>query len=372
VINELGEHFRTNDAFATVPIELPREQIECIGRELELHNLTRWLLIERRCRVAIWGPKGIGKTTLVRRFEETYRLATRGVALTLAQSPDPIDQVERMNPGTRDLLIVDDLIHDTEGVLDGLASRYPHQRVLFVSRTKPSSPAADAVLQLGGLPVHAIARLLRRAGLAEPTADQAAEKLKTELYGHPMIVSTVAQLLSHRIPIDQIIGDLQPFEQLGIRPDPGSDMAQVVNTIIDQSESLFDLVRRRPSLVHNLTPRKFEELVAEMLTRDGFDVTLTPIARDGGKDMYAAKKSNLGTFLYIVECKKYAPEHPVGVSLVRHLHGVVQAESATAGILVTTSRFTKPAQDFQEKIRYQLSLRDYHDLARWLRTSAVV
>jgi restriction system protein len=106
-----------------------------------------------------------------------------------------------------------------------------------------------------------------------------------------------------------------------------------------------------------------------MLARDGFEVTLTPIARDGGKDIYAAKKDQLGAFLYIVECKKYAPDRPVGVSFVRSLHGVVQAENATAGVLVTTSRFTKPAQEFQERVRYQLSLRDYHDVARWLRTA---
>jgi restriction system protein len=78
------------------------------------------------------------------------------------------------------------------------------------------------------------------------------------------------------------------------------------------------------------------------------------------------KKDHLGTFVYIVECKKYAQNRHVGVKLVRQLCGVVHAEHATAGILVTTSFFTREAKRFQETIPNQISLKDYSGIRAWL------
>ena len=121
-----------------------------------------------------------------------------------------------------------------------------------------------------------------------------------------------------------------------------------------------------PNLLYSLSPRGFEEVVAELLGRLGYEITLTPASRDGGKDIYAAKKDHLGTFLYVVECKKYAPDRRVGVGLVRQLNGVVQAEQATAGILATTAFFTRGALQFQETIASQLSLKDYVGIQQWL------
>jgi restriction system protein len=97
----------------------------------------------------------------------------------------------------------------------------------------------------------------------------------------------------------------------------------------------------------------------ELLDRLGYSVTLTPASKDGGKDIYAARKDHLGSFLYIVECKKYAPDNRIGVGIIRHLNGVVQAEQATAGILATTSFFTSGAREFQRRIAHQISLKDY-------------
>ncbi len=75
--------------------------------------------------------------------------------------------------------------------------------------------------------------------------------------------------------------------------------------------------------------------------RLGYEVSVTPQSRDGGKDLYAAMKSSLGSFLYVVECKLFAPNRPVGVQIVRNLYGMVEAERATAGIVVSTSSFSE-------------------------------
>ncbi|MGH7130667.1 MAG: restriction endonuclease [Phycisphaerales bacterium] len=123
--------------------------------------------------------------------------------------------------------------------------------------------------------------------------------------------------------------------------------------------------------MHGLHPRRFEELVAELLDREGFEVQLTPESRDGGKDIYAVQSNALGRFLFVVECKRYALGKPVGIEFVQRLAGVVDGMRANAGIIATTSRFTRPAIECQERdYRTIISLRDYTHLQQWLNRAA--
>jgi RNA polymerase sigma factor (sigma-70 family) len=142
--------------------------------------------------------------------------------------------------------------------------------------------------------------------------------------------------------------------------------SRIITDIGNANEKILRMVRNDPKTVYGLSPRQFEELVAALLDEQGYEVRLTPPSRDGGFDMYAAKKDGLGEFLYLVECKRYRLSRPVGVNVVRQLHGVAQSLKASAGIVVTTSRFTRGAREFQQTVRYQLSLRDYLHLRQWL------
>jgi restriction system protein len=96
------------------------------------------------------------------------------------------------------------------------------------------------------------------------------------------------------------------------------------------------------------------------------EVELTPATRDGGKDILAYMDTPVGKLLSLVETKQHNKNRPVGVSLVRSLYGTVVDHQASSGMLVTTSRFAKPAKQFQEKHRYQLELKDYGDVVNWL------
>ena len=142
--------------------------------------------------------------------------------------------------------------------------------------------------------------------------------------------------------------------------------SRIITDLVSTNEKILKMVRKDPSSMYSLSPRQFEELVAELLHEQGYEIALTPPTNDGGFDMYAARKDGLGEFLYLVECKRYAPARPVGVDIVRALYGVVQRMHANAGVIVTTSRFTKGAEAFQKTVRYQLSLRDYLHLQQWL------
>lgn len=135
-------------------------------------------------------------------------------------------------------------------------------------------------------------------------------------------------------------------------------------------QRVIEALARSPEELRGLAPRRFEELVAELLSRDGLDVRLTPATRDGGRDILAFGSTPVGNHLYLVECKRHAPTNPVGIGVVRQLYGVVTQERATAGLIVATSRFSTDAHEFAVSVRHQMSLRDYDALCEWLQRHA--
>lgn len=147
---------------------------------------------------------------------------------------------------------------------------------------------------------------------------------------------------------------------------PGSEERLAAVTLRGWDTELARLLRV-PTDLYQLLPRKFEELIAELLARDGFEVHLTPTSRDGGRDILAFHESALGRHLYLVECKRYAPSRPVDVGLVRTLYGVIEHERASSGIIVTTSSFTADAMKFRSRVEYRLHLKAYSDVKEWIR-----
>jgi HJR/Mrr/RecB family endonuclease len=125
-------------------------------------------------------------------------------------------------------------------------------------------------------------------------------------------------------------------------------------------------LKKQPKDIFNLTPRQYEELVAELLHDIGYEVTLTQATRDGGKDILASMKTELGEFLCLVEAKHYREDRKIGVSLVRTLYGTLCDYQASSAMLVTTSSYSKDAYALQQKHKYELSLRDYTDAAVWI------
>ena len=91
---------------------------------------------------------------------------------------------------------------------------------------------------------------------------------------------------------------------------------------------------------------------------------------DRGVDIYARRSNPLGPVLYVVECKRFSPERPVGPELVRALYGVVERERASRGILATTSFFTPGARiEANGDLAYRLTLRDARDLGDWIQAA---
>jgi hypothetical protein len=145
----------------------------------------------------------------------------------------------------------------------------------------------------------------------------------------------------------------------------------IVSSIEEINGELISYLARHPELMYDLNPRKFEELVAALLQNQGFSPTVTPKTRDGGKDIIATRSDAFGEHIYLVECKRYAPDKKVGVQQVRSIHGVARSEGATKGILVTTSSFTANAIEFAMPHKYDLMLADFEVLKKWIVDAAI-
>jgi len=90
----------------------------------------------------------------------------------------------------------------------------------------------------------------------------------------------------------------------------------------------------------------FERQVHALLKKMGFEAEITKASGDGGIDIIAHSKEHITGGKYIIQCKDWS--NPVGEPPVRDLYGVVAAEKANKGILITTSTFTSPAIKFAE------------------------
>jgi hypothetical protein len=126
-----------------------------------------------------------------------------------------------------------------------------------------------------------------------------------------------------------------------------------------------------PSELAQVSDRRFEELVAQLLEGDGWTVDLVKRPNAPGPDIIACSRRFVKNIplQMIVECKRYRPDRSVGVREVRNLaYWVDQEYQATLGLLATTSRFSNEAHALAlERHRFRLSLRDSADIIEWLR-----
>lgn len=239
--------------------------------------------------------------------------------------------------------------------------------LLITSRTVPGI-RGQREFPLERLSSAESAELLRQS-LSLSTLDPGTiDALLASVNGHPLATGLVANMVRALSPeqVRQVLSghlydlnDLQEKREL-------VDAARPI--IISANEAMVRALKKRPEDIFKLTPRKYEELIAELLDDMGYKVTLAPATRDGGKDILASLATPAGEMLCLVEAKKYRADRKIGVSMVRTLYGTLADYQASSAMLVTTSTYSKDAHGMQKKHQYQLSLRDYTDVAKWIQT----
>lgn len=108
-----------------------------------------------------------------------------------------------------------------------------------------------------------------------------------------------------------------------------------------RKRKLFERQKTLPD-INALKWQEFEEVIGEAYKRQGYQVEERGGSQpDGGIDLILRKRDET----VLVQCKHWEAEQ-VGVKIVRELYGVVAAEGATKGIIVTTGYFTRDAEIF--------------------------
>jgi HJR/Mrr/RecB family endonuclease len=129
--------------------------------------------------------------------------------------------------------------------------------------------------------------------------------------------------------------------------------------------SLIERFLDNPSELLRIDRNLFEKLVAEIFDGFGYAVELTKKTRDGGCDIIAIKDQQV-LVKYLIECKRPDIGNKVGIKPVRELYAVKVHKMATKAILATTASFTKDAQLFFEKHRWELEGKDFDGLMDWI------
>ena len=164
--------------------------------------------------------------------------------------------------------------------------------------------------------------------------------------------------------------ELYSFEEDVLQGIPEEESSSSLIQLNDGVTELIEHLAKHPEQLYNIKDRKFEELIAHIFRNNNFSVELTKQTRDGGRDIIAIR-SDLGIHSrYLIECKRYAENRPIGVDLVRSLYGVQQQEGANKSILAATSRFTSDARKFANKqntTEWLMDLKGYEDVVKWIR-----
>jgi restriction system protein len=347
--------------------------------------------------IVVTGAGGIGKTALVAKYLDSgHRVIEAGpgvgkTALFLSGIERPSRDIWiSARDFEHDAPAFDSLMLSRSGermpsgavvVLDGADEIDAENRsrvlshILNFKRVRALITTSRADLELRG------GRTLRLGRLSTPEAESLITELSKSIIsldsmqrmlsisdGHPLAISLIAALAKSRDSeeLRQVLAghlydlrDATPVQQ-------GKLVSVAKPIIISANEGMIEALKKQPKDIFRLCPRKYEELVAELMRDMGYEVTLTKATRDGGKDILASIKTEVGDVLCLIEAKRYREDRKIGVSLVRALYGTLCDYQATNAMLVTTSSYSKDARALQQKHQYQLSLRDYADVANWI------
>lgn len=119
--------------------------------------------------------------------------------------------------------------------------------------------------------------------------------------------------------------------------------------------------------IKNCSPTFFERLVVDVLVKMGYGGT----RKDAGKAIGRSgddgidgiiNEDRLGLDVVYIQAKKW--DNPVGRPEIQKFAGALQGQRARKGIFITTSTFTKEAQEFASRIDSKITLLDGDTLSQ--------
>ncbi|NXY97533.1 ATP-binding protein [Streptomyces sp. BR123] len=220
----------------------PRRRPAPLGRESELATLAEALRGGEP--VELWGPPGIGKSTLLRHAALTLEPGPDGVVFLSATHREAGDlaqeifeacyeaagyapsgpELRRLMAGLRVTVYIDNAELTTEELRD-LMDAVPDASFVFAGRER-ALPGESVALELAGLDRGAGVQLLsREAGIPTPASDGPAGELWKASAGHPLLLVRAAALTRRDgtgagvLPAPGALADLVPLLLGQLDPD---------------------------------------------------------------------------------------------------------------------------------------------------------
>jgi deoxyadenosine/deoxycytidine kinase len=349
------------------------------GRDKELALLETFFIKEKHTVVVISGINAVGKTSLWRVFLRSHPKVFDGKVQVFSAAPR-FEGFSKIDDKIK-LVVIDDISYDYNDRLENdiidLLKTHPQKQFLLVGANINN---LKRVISDSHIHLDALQKLESNQFLEELLEIKLPQKdilrIANLSKGNPYLLKLFSYYINqNKYSLEQIFNLVnQDFSQKGIIDKSGFEISDtsaafkhITSDIQIVNKSILDKIRFRPEDIHQLHSRQFEEMVAELMEKRGYNVDLTKATHDGGKDLIIAHQADIGNFIYYVECKRYAPTNPVGVNLVRELAGTISVDRVTAGIMVTSSYFSPDAIEFSEKIKNQMSLIDFIKLKEWLK-----
>jgi HJR/Mrr/RecB family endonuclease len=119
--------------------------------------------------------------------------------------------------------------------------------------------------------------------------------------------------------------------------------SQVVAAITNLSKQLARLIAADPKGLEDLEWRDMERMLAAVFQGLGFDVTLTPSSKDGGKDLILECIVQGDKHSYVVEVKHWRSGQRVGKRYISDFINVVARENRDGGLYLATYGYSGDA-----------------------------
>ena len=349
--------------------------ISLLRREKELSELRKILSESTNHVVLITGVAGIGKSTLVRMYAEENKEQYSNVYIWYAWQLSKDLKVENNS-----LIIVDDADELDSKKLEEIIRYNESSFILVVGRTVDYHFSKEKYVRLSvnGLNQSEIVSF-RMNKLKNHIVDFDYEEMKRILLltqGNPLIIENMLRLIDS-LGIDVV--DKLLYQQISVGKSDivvpnknilSPSLISIKKDVLQINDDLMCYIAQEPMSMYELSPREFEKIIAELFKKLGYEVELTKQTRDGGVDIYIAEKTDLGKFLFLVECKHYAPNRPVGIEVIRNVYGVLgmNKRKPTGGIIATTSHFAKGVREeiVELNLEHRISLHDFEYISELL------
>lgn len=262
---------------------------------------------------------------------------------------------------------------------------------VYKEETQSSQGSEKAVSYLLGVKENVLSGQIglhmppRKPHIKVPMEAISAEHVDNPLWVNYDFINGESKMVLGALPLGQFgLGVVEPAKTRKILEGNYSPelIKQVRNStrkytleVHNRSSELIQEFLKKPDikerLLRNINADLFEELIADLLRDQGFDVFLTKRTRDGGKDIWASILHEGRRVTALVECKVRGGEAAIDPVFARAVVGTYAIEknrgiNVDCALMVTTSKNVGPETLAIQQTMREFSVKDYDDVLNWM------